>query len=66
MKPDFIIDDGADLITMVHTTRKDALPNVKAANEETTTGVVRLRAMANDKVLQFPVLDVNSPPSTVG
>ena len=59
MKPDFIIDDGADLITMVHTTRKDALPNVKAANEETTTGVVRLRAMANDKVLQFPVLDVN-------
>ena len=59
MKPDFIIDDGADLIAMAHTTRKDALPNVKAANEETTTGVVRLRAMAADGTLKFPVLDVN-------
>ena len=59
MHPDFIIDDGADLISMVHTSRRDALPNVKAANEETTTGVQRLRAMANDGVLEFPVLDVN-------
>ncbi len=59
MNPDFIIDDGADLITMVHTSRKDVLPNVKAANEETTTGVTRLKAMAADGTLQFPVLDVN-------
>lgn len=59
MKPDYIIDDGADLISMVHTSRKDALGNVKAANEETTTGVQRLRAMAKDGVLKFPVLDVN-------
>ena len=59
MKPDFIIDDGADLITMVHTTRKEVLHNVKAANEETTTGVTRLKAMAADGALQFPVLDVN-------
>ncbi|AMK13101.1 adenosylhomocysteinase AhcY [methanogenic archaeon mixed culture ISO4-G1] len=59
MNPDFIIDDGADLITMVHTTRKEVLPNVKAANEETTTGVTRLKAMAADGTLQFPVLDVN-------
>lgn len=59
MAPDFIIDDGADLIAMVHTTRKDVLPNVKAANEETTTGVQRLKAMAKDKALRFPVLDVN-------
>ena len=59
MKPDFIIDDGADLITMVHTTRKEVLPNVKAANEETTTGVTRLKAMAADGTLKFPVLDVN-------
>jgi adenosylhomocysteinase len=59
MTPDFIIDDGADLIAMAHTSRKEKLPNVKAANEETTTGVVRLRAMANDGALKFPVLDVN-------
>ena len=59
MNPDFIIDDGADLITMLHTTRKDAIVNVKAANEETTTGVTRLKAMAADGTLKFPVLDVN-------
>ena len=59
MAPDFLIDDGADLIAMAHTSRKDILPNIKAANEETTTGVVRLRAMAKDKALKFPVLDVN-------
>ncbi len=59
MKPDYIIDDGADLITMVHTSRKDVLPGIKGANEETTTGVIRLRAMANDGVLKFPVMAVN-------
>lgn len=59
MAPDFIIDDGADLIAMLHTSRKDVLSNVKAANEETTTGVQRLKAMANDGALKFPVLDVN-------
>ena len=59
MGPDFIIDDGADLITMLHTSRKEMLPNVKGANEETTTGVTRLKAMAADGTLQFPVMDVN-------
>ena len=59
MGPDFIIDDGADLITMLHTSRKDMLPNVKGANEETTTGVTRLKAMAADGTLKFPVMDVN-------
>lgn len=59
MQPDYIIDDGADLITMVHTSRKDVLPGIKGANEETTTGVIRLRAMANDGVLKFPVMAVN-------
>ena len=59
MSPDFIIDDGADLIAMAHTTRKEVLKTVKAANEETTTGVVRLRAMAADGALKFPVLDIN-------
>lgn len=57
--PDFIIDDGADLVVMAHTSRKDVLPNIKSANEETTAGVTRLRAMAADGALKFPVLDVN-------
>lgn len=59
MKPDFIIDDGADLIAMLHTERTDVLGNVKGANEETTTGIVRLRAMASAKKLKFPVIAVN-------
>lgn len=59
MKPDFVIDDGADLITIAHTKRTDALPNIKGGNEETTTGVVRLKAMAADGKLKFPVFDVN-------
>ena len=59
MKPDFIIDDGADLITMAHTSRREVLSNIKGGNEETTTGIVRLKAMAADKKLEFPVMDVN-------
>lgn len=57
--PDFVIDDGADLITLAHTKRRDVLSNIKGGNEETTTGVVRLRAMAADGKLEFPVFDVN-------
>jgi len=59
MIPDFVVDDGADLIAMLHTSRKDAAKNIKGANEETTTGVSRLRAMAADKKLKFPVIAVN-------
>jgi len=59
IRPDFVIDDGADLITMAHTTRRDVLSNIKGGNEETTTGVVRLRAMAGEGRLEFPVLSVN-------
>jgi len=59
MSPDLIIDDGADLIAILHTTRKDLLDNVRGANEETTTGVVRLRALAADGKLMFPVIAVN-------
>ncbi|MBR6037629.1 MAG: adenosylhomocysteinase [Candidatus Methanomethylophilaceae archaeon] len=59
MSPDLIIDDGADLIAMAHTSRREVLGKVRAANEETTTGVVRLRAMAADGALRFPVLDIN-------
>jgi adenosylhomocysteinase len=59
LRPDFVIDDGADLITELHTRRRDALSNVKGGNEETTTGVIRLKAMANEGVLEFPIVAVN-------
>ncbi len=59
MGPDYVIDDGADLITMLHTSRKDQLESVRGANEETTTGVIRLRSMAREGRLRFPVMAVN-------
>lgn len=59
MGPDYIIDDGADLITIVHTTRRELLKDIKGANEETTTGVIRIRALANEGKLEFPVMAVN-------
>jgi len=59
MQPDFVIDDGADLIFLLHTKRKELLGKVKGANEETTTGVMRLRAMAQEGALKFPVMSVN-------
>jgi adenosylhomocysteinase len=59
MAPDLIIDDGADLIAILHTKRTDLLKNIRGANEETTTGVVRLRALAAEGKLKFPVIAVN-------
>ncbi len=59
MGPDYVIDDGADLIFLLHTKRKELLSKVKGANEETTTGIMRLRAMAQDGALKFPVMSVN-------
>jgi len=59
LEPDYVIDDGADLIFLLHTKRKELLPKVKGANEETTTGVMRLRAMAQEGALKFPVMSVN-------
>jgi adenosylhomocysteinase len=59
IRPDYVIDDGADLIFLLHTKRKELLSKVKGANEETTTGVMRLRAMAQEGALKFPVMSVN-------
>ncbi len=59
MRPEFVIDDGADLITMLHTTRREQLEEVRGGNEETTTGVIRLKAMAAQGQLKFPVMAVN-------
>jgi len=57
--PDFVVDDGADLIAMLHKERRDALSNVKGGNEETTTGLIRLRSMAGKGLLAFPIISVN-------
>ena len=58
-KPQITMDDGADLVTTLLTKRTDLLKNVIAGTEETTTGVIRLRAMAKDGTLQFPIVAVN-------
>lgn len=57
--PDILIDDGADMIFWVHRERKELIPKIIGACEETTTGIHRLRAMADDKALKFPVMAVN-------
>lgn len=57
--PNLIIDDGGDLITMLHHDRPDLLPRVIGGAEETTTGLIRLRAMAGEGKLAFPVMAVN-------
>ncbi len=57
--PELVIDDGGDLITMLHRERPDLLSRVRGAAEETTTGLNRLRAMAADDSLAFPVIAVN-------
>ncbi len=58
-KPEITMDDGADLVTMILTKRQDLLSGVMGGTEETTTGVIRLRSMANDGVLKFPIISVN-------
>lgn len=58
-KPDIIIDDGADMIMVLHNERTDVLKYIKGACEETTTGVHRLEAMHKDGALKFPVVAVN-------
>ncbi len=58
-KPNITMDDGADLVTEVLTERKELIPDIIGSTEETTTGVIRLRAMAKDNILRFPVIAVN-------
>ncbi|MFB0500608.1 MAG: adenosylhomocysteinase [Candidatus Hadarchaeaceae archaeon] len=63
IKPDVLVDDGADLISLVHSKRTELLKRVQGASEETTTGVNRLRMMAADGALKFPVMAVNDSPA---
>ncbi|MDI6768329.1 MAG: adenosylhomocysteinase [Anaerolineales bacterium] len=58
-KPQMTMDDGADLVSTIHKERRELLPEIIGGTEETTTGVIRLRAMAADKMLEFPVIAVN-------
>ena len=58
-KPHLTMDDGADLVHLLHTKRQDLLGDVLGGTEETTTGVIRLRAMAKEGVLRYPIVAVN-------
>jgi adenosylhomocysteinase len=58
-KPHIIMDDGADLVSTLHKDRRDWLPHMIGGTEETTTGVIRLKAMAKDGELRFPVIAAN-------
>ena len=59
LKPHITMDDGADLVSTIHSKRQELIPGVLAGTEETTTGVIRLKAMAADHALKFPVIAVN-------
>jgi adenosylhomocysteinase len=59
IKPQITMDDGADLVTTVFSKRKDLLKDIIGGTEETTTGIVRLRAMAKHKILAYPIIAVN-------
>jgi adenosylhomocysteinase len=58
-KPTITLDDGADLVSTVHASRTEALNTIKGGTEETTTGVVRLRAMEKANALKYPIIAVN-------
>ena len=58
-KPHIVMDDGADLVSTIHKDRRNLIDNMIGGTEETTTGIIRLRAMARDGALQFPMMAVN-------
>ncbi len=58
-KPNITMDDGADLVSLLHSDRKELAENIIGSTEETTTGVIRLKSMEHDNVLLFPVIAVN-------
>lgn len=63
VRPNITLDDGADLISAIHSKRPELLEHVLGGQEETTTGVIRLRAMAADGALKYPVIAVNDTPT---
>ncbi|MCC6545170.1 MAG: adenosylhomocysteinase [Nitrospirae bacterium] len=59
LNPNITMDDGADVVSLLHSKRTDLLPDVIGGTEETTTGVIRLKSMANEGVLRYPIIAVN-------
>jgi len=59
LKPHITIDDGCDLVTEIHKKHPELIPDIIAGCEETTTGIIRLKAMARDKALKYPMIAVN-------
>lgn len=59
IKPQFTMDDGADLVSTIHSDRPELIQGVRGGTEETTTGIIRLKSMAADGVLQYPIIAVN-------
>jgi adenosylhomocysteinase len=59
LSPNITMDDGADLVSILHKTRTEKLKGVMGGTEETTTGVIRLRSMAENGVLKYPIIAVN-------
>ncbi|MGH9797494.1 MAG: adenosylhomocysteinase, partial [Candidatus Polarisedimenticolia bacterium] len=57
--PHLTMDDGADLVSVLHSKKRELLPGIIGGTEETTTGVIRLTSMANDGVLSYPIVAVN-------
>ncbi len=58
-QPEITMDDGADLVSTIHSERPELVKGIKGGTEETTTGIIRLRSMAADGVLQYPIIAVN-------
>jgi adenosylhomocysteinase len=61
--PNVTMDDGCDLVTLLHTRRREQLPEVRVGTEETTTGVIRLRQMEREGALAYPIIAVNDTPT---
>lgn len=59
LNPNITMDDGADLVSILHSKKRHLLPNVVGGTEETTTGVIRLKSMAKNGVLMYPIIAVN-------
>lgn len=59
IKPQYTMDDGADLVSTIHSERQELIEDVRGGTEETTTGIIRLKSMAANGVLQYPIIAVN-------
>ena len=58
-KPHYTMDDGADLVSILHSERTELIDGIRGGTEETTTGIIRLKSMADDGVLRYPIIAVN-------